>query len=269
MAPVKIRDKLWLWGHEAGSHDGAAGYEGTSRITPAEAAYYLDLPNLIMVRYRDRSGTPQPQPPYDQYALALRPLRRVVWSFVNEGGVTEDDEVAHVLELAGKFRNVTGAMMDDFFIDRDPQRRLAVHTPGQLRDIRERLTVAGRRLDLWAVLYTHQLGRPLRDHLAACDVVSLWTWHGRDLQHLERNLGRAEALHPGARLVLGCYLWDYGDKRPLPVESMERQCRAGLRWLQEGRIEGMIFLASCICDLGLESVEWTRRWIAEVGHREL
>ena len=86
--------------------------------------------------------------------------------------------------------------------------------------------------------------------------------------HSPRIAG-AEALHPGARLVLGCYLWDYGDKRPLPVESMERQCRAGLRWLQEGRIEGMIFLASCICDLGLESVEWTRRWIAEVGHREL
>ena len=37
------------------------------------------------------------------------------------------------------------------------------------------------------------------------------------------------------------------------------------KWLRQGRIEGMIFLASCICDLELEAVEWTRRWIAEVG----
>jgi hypothetical protein len=52
---------------------------------------------------------------------------------------------------------------------------------------------------------------------------------------------------------------------PLPV--MEQQCSLGLRWLQEGRIEGMIFLASCLCDLGLEPVEWTRKWIAEHGGR--
>ena len=53
-------------------------------------------------------------------------------------------------------------------------------------------------------------------------------------------------------------MWDYGAKRPMPVNLMEKQCETGLQWLQEGRIEGMIFLASCICDLGLETVEWTR-----------
>ena len=46
-------------------------------------------------------------------------------------------------------------------------------------------------------------------------------------------------------------------------------CELGLRWLREGRIEGMIFLASCICDLGIETVEWTRAWIAEVGEQKL
>jgi hypothetical protein len=46
---------------------------------------------------------------------------------------------------------------------------------------------------------------------------------------------------------------------------MERQCRIGLDWLRQGRIEGIIFLASCICDLGLEAVEWTREWIGKTG----
>ena len=49
------------------------------------------------------------------------------------------------------------------------------------------------------------------------------------------------------------------------MESTERQGEMGLRWLQEGRIEGIICLASCIHDLGLESGEWTRIWIAAVG----
>ena len=51
----------------------------------------------------------------------------------------------------------------------------------------------------------------------------------------------------------------------MPVSVMQKQCQLGLQWLQQGQIEGMIFLASCICDLGLEAVEWTRKWIQEVG----
>ena len=34
-------------------------------------------------------------------------------------------------------------------------------------------------------------------------------------------------------------------------------------------IDGVIFLASCICDLELQTVEWTRQWIAEVGEQLL
>jgi len=50
---------------------------------------------------------------------------------------------------------------------------------------------------------------------------------------------------------------------------MEHQCELGLKWLREGNIEGMILLASCICDLDLEAVEWTREWVATVGGEEL
>ncbi len=71
------------------------------------------------------------------------------------------------------------------------------------------------------------------------------------------------------RKMLGCYLWDYGRERAMPIELMQHQCETGLRWLQEGRIEGIVFLASCICDLEIEAVEWTRDWIARVGELEL
>jgi hypothetical protein len=46
---------------------------------------------------------------------------------------------------------------------------------------------------------------------------------------------------------------------------MKLQCEKGMRWLEEGRIEGMIFLANTVADLGFETVEWTRQWIEEVG----
>jgi hypothetical protein len=31
----------------------------------------------------------------------------------------------------------------------------------------------------------------------------------------------------------------------------------------------MIFVSSCECDLGLDTVEWLRGWIAEVGDQPL
>ena len=68
-----VRDRLWMWGHEAGSHDTGYNLPGPSRITPAEAALYLDVPNLLMVRYHDR-----PAPPFDQLAIPFRAFKRVV-----------------------------------------------------------------------------------------------------------------------------------------------------------------------------------------------
>ena len=131
MSAVTVRDRFWIWGHEAGSHDHGGGLPWTSRMTPAEGAFYLGVPNMIMVRYRDRSGTPLPLPPYDQYALAFRPLRRVVWSCVHAAGVTDPEEVQRVVDLARGNPNICAAMMDDFFYDEGDKRgrELAVHTP--------------------------------------------------------------------------------------------------------------------------------------------
>ncbi|MBI4553641.1 MAG: hypothetical protein HY710_15355 [Candidatus Latescibacteria bacterium] len=253
-----VRDHFWLWGHEAGSHDKGYGISGTSRMTPAEGAFYLGTPNLIIVRYNDL-----PAPPYDQYALALSPLRRVVWSIVGAGGRTDSEEVGRARALAARFPNITGVMMDDFF-KHDPT-HVAVHTPESLQAIRDQLTVSGRTLDLWVVLYQQQLDLPVSAHLQLCDVVTFWTWWAERLEQLEQNFAQFERLAPTSRKVLGCYMWDYGNRKPMPVALMEHQCQLGLRWLREGRIEGMIFLASCICDMGLETVEWTREWVRAVG----
>ena len=98
----------------------------------------------------------------------------------------------------------------------------------------------------------------------------LWIWgHEAGSHDTHWNTPRPSRMTPAEGAfcgkILGCYMWDYGRKQPMPLERMQYQCETGLRWLQEGRIEGMIFLASCICDLELETVEWTRRWIAAVG----
>ena len=253
-----VRDKFWIWGHEVGSHDQGWNTPAPSRMTPAEGAFYLGVPNIIMVRYKDL-----PAPPYEQYAHSFRPLQQFVWSIVGASGVTSDEELDHVRRLAERNPNMTGVMMDDFFRN-DPD-SAGVHTPEALQRIRDNLTVAGRTLDLWVVLYQQQFDLPIRDHLTQCDVVTFWTWWAERIEQLEDSFTQCEQLAPTSRKVLGCYMWDYGNKRPMPVSLMEKQCNLGLQWLQAGRIDGMIFLANCICDLELETVEWTRNWIQDVG----
>jgi hypothetical protein len=162
-------------------------------------------------------------------------------------------------------------MLDDFFgSEQSAQGDDRTVLPSEkLRELRDRMTVAGRRLDLWAVLYEHQLERPLAPYLELLDLVSLWTWDAGKLPGLESNLERLEKVAPRCGRVLGCYLWDYGKKEPMPLDLMRHQCEVGLGWLRQGRIAGMIFLASCLCDLELEAVEWTRNWLEQVGEQRL
>ena len=262
-----VRDRFWIWGHEAGSHTSPRAKEmwaipGNSRMTPAEGAFYMGIPNCVMVVFGDL-----PRPPFVQHALAFSPLKQVVWSIMGDASSTRNDQqsdLEEVLGLSARFPNITGAIMDDFF--HGEQARYSVQETSRLW---HRLHGATRPLDLWVVLYNRQLDLPIAPYLEFCDVVTFWTMVGSQLVDLERNFEKLVAVTPTKRRVLGCYMWNYGEKQPMSVERMRHQCELGLSWLKEGKIEGMIFLASCICDLELEAVEWTRSWIAEVGQETL
>src|SRR5690242_1006305 len=85
-APGTVRDRLWMWSHPAGSYNKAPnekewpftdyGFTKASRMTPAEGALYLGLPNVIFVRY---SGRPVPAA-FDSVARTLQPFKRIIWS---------------------------------------------------------------------------------------------------------------------------------------------------------------------------------------------
>lgn len=250
------RDKLWIWTHVAGSHNKDWNIPKPSRMTPLEGAVYLGVPNLMFIRYEDK-----PELPFDPYAISFRPMKRVVWSLTGAGGGTSDREREHVLALAQRYPNITGFIMDDFFNTVGK----GSLSPEQLQQLQQKLVIDGKKRPLHVVVYEYELELPIAEHLKHCDKITFWTWTADKLPDLERNLTRLEDISPNTGKLLGCYLWDYGRKRPMPLDSMKQQCETGLRLLRAGRIEGMIFLASNICDIELPSVEYTRKWIADVG----
>jgi hypothetical protein len=142
-------------------------------------------------------------------------------------------------------------------------------SPTQLKEIRERLSASGRKLPMTCVVYTHQISPRILPHVNEVDKVAMWTWRSDDLKDLEAKFEKLERIIRPTPILLGCYLYDYGGNKQMSVDRMKHQCELGLKWLHEGRIEGMIFLASNVCDMGLPAVEWTRGWINSVKDQEV
>ena len=68
---------------------------------------------------------------------------------------------------------------------------------------------------------------------------------------------------PGMRRMAGCYLWNYSGGRPLSIDELKRDCEIFYQMLMKGEIEGIIFCANCVLDVGGPAMDWVRGWIAE------
>jgi len=264
-------------------------------MTPAEGSFWLGVPNLLLIREHDFPRLPtsverwRAKTSFEQYAISFQPLDRVVWSVVGSGGKGGMNELPYVLPLATKFPNFTGIYLDDFIIDvkKQPDGRVAGRPalqPNDLKRAREQMKAVGRPMEIWVTLYTHEINPsrkrtspgfrgcepPLADFLDQFDVLTLWTWNSDELRELEQNLVALEKIAPKkARIALGLYIWDFQNRKPVPVELMQHQCELGLKWLREDRIHDMIFLANTVLDVGLPSAEFSRQWIKKVGSENL
>lgn len=292
-----VRDRLWIFTVLAGGDDDSlelGGIRGGSRMTPAEGAFWLGVPNLLLIRSHETPALPGGQrwrakTNFEQYAISFQPLQRVVWSVVGSGGKGGMNELSPALELARKYPNFTGIYLDDFIIDAKKQAdgrvvgRPALG-PDEIARAKEQMRAVGRPMQTWVTLYTHEINPsrtiaspafrgcepPLAGFLSLFDVLTLWTWNSDELPCLKENLAALEKIAPkGARIALGLYIWDFHNRKPVPVELMEHQCELGLEWLRDGRIHDMIFLANTVLDVGLPSAEFSRQWIQKVGGERL
>lgn len=239
-------------------------------MSPVEGALYLGVPNIYMNQANSglEAQIGRFEPPFGQYAIALRPFRRILWGLVGSGGFTSTEERKEGLELILKTPNFVGAHMDDFFISK-PTDKKAILTVDELRAIRQTLKSAGRPMEIYSTYYTSLLTLPLTEYLELLDGVTFWTWKPEDLVNLESNLAKVKEVAPRLKVILGCYLVDFTKKVSIPIPAMQQQCEFGLEALKQKRIEGMMFLSNGVMDVGFEAVEWTREWIQKVGETPL
>lgn len=262
-----VRDRLWMFSFATNSDFVHIGRR--SVMSAAEGNFYLGVPNILMVQSSVKEAPyGRFELPFEQYTVALRPLKNVAWSLVGSGGFNKADETAEVLAMAKRVPNFRGVMLDDFFTGKTEGRR-AQFTVEELADVRRKLDQTGKKLDIFATFYVRQFELPLKDYLDLIDVLTIWDMDSARARHVEDDLRKFERFYPHKRKMLGCYLVDYRKKCGMPVELVKHQCEVGLRWLEQGRLDGIVFMGNTVVDLGYESVEWTRQWVQRVGDTKL
>ena len=166
---AKLREKFWLWGQSPDSH--AVHKVPPSRMTAMEGCACFGIDRCCRVVMCSH-----PRPPFDQESIAMEPLKEVVWSIVGACGTVENNngkgDIDEVLRQADLFSNVTGGVLDDFFVSRE---RRDAFPPEALAEIRRRLkTEAKRPLALWVVVYATNLELPVKEYLDLWGGVGCW-----------------------------------------------------------------------------------------------
>jgi hypothetical protein len=257
---VKVRDLLWVWGNPEMATPGSHTTASFAEAGPAERARLLGVPNVILAG----QGLPNDDQEAGSLMRQVAAAPRVVWEIGPDGEgenrpFVYTQRLAQVRRLADAYPRVEGVLLDDMStvgIDRG-------FRPEHIRGIRELLPGRYRSVRIWGVVYTMSFERAgLGDYVRELDVISLWAWHAKDTVRLAQNVAECAQRFPGKPMVLGLYLFDYGDGRQMPADLLEAQCRTGLGLLQEGRVSGLVFLT---ITNDAAAVAWTARWIAEVG----
>ena len=271
------RDKFWLFGVKAHQDDiwlmpdwrtEKVTYSSRSRITPAEGAFILDIPNILMIQC---DGEPAP---FSKDALGYMEsfcrMDRVLWGSAGSGGFRVGNEEEFVCQLAEKYPNLTGVYLDDItscFRKLPDENERKIKCVEMLREVREKLNKACRPMETCITWYWHE--EPYPGMMEYVDSIALWTWNSDELPKLQQRFEALEESYRGKKILLGIYMYDYYNRKPVPNEYMELQCNYALELLKAGRIAGMIFLGNSVMGARLPSEYWLRDWIDAVKYTEV
>lgn len=261
------KDKLWLLGETPGAHHKVKGYKmpGENKMTPMEGLEEFGIRNLCRMKMRSDMPMTFMEDPYivddkgvmDKLSLTL--VGSAAWR-PKEG--TRDD-MDEILEIAKREKRLVSAINDDFFSGT----RAQFYTPDVLHEEREMLhTGADRPIEFWSVIYERDYTKDfdILPYTMEYDLTTLWIWYAEGVEHLQKYLDWGRTLTKDGRVILGVYMYDYGNCCPISDDHMKLQLDFTYEKLVSGEIEGAMLHSSCNMDLGLSSTVITKKWLEDV-----
>lgn len=251
-------DKLWLWAQTEGGHHRGEVYNlpGVNKMGPHEGAKFFGIKNICLVK-----TSIDGELSVSESTKRGEDCEKIVMSITGAGGCEfqsdGQNDLEEVIEAAHSNPKIVAGVMDDLI----GEARLKQYPAQKLAEIHERMNKKG--LEFWSVTYEYNLELDIEERLRQFDVTTFWTWIGEELPKLEENLKRIKEKADTDRVMLGVYMWNYGEKKPLHEDLMRYQLDFVRDKLEKNEIEGMILCSNCIADIGLSTVDMTREWIIQ------
>lgn len=256
MSKVKLRDQIWLWGHPENSCQEAVGTTQEMLVTPAQCARYFGLANVYYVPWGH---------PIDivAYSKDLDGIKKTGLSVETWGG-SESNRLDETFKLVPLFPNLNRLVFDDFFNGTTHH----IVTSGsvtipELEAMRDRIHAAG--LEMWVVLYQHQLDMDISAHLEVFDGVSFWFWSEPTVEEYHKYSQKFIDMTPGKRRLIGCYLFDFGRRKQASPELVRYQLDNNKVLMEQGIIEGVVMHNNNFGELDFAAYEEAKIWMDEHG----
>lgn len=264
---MKLRDKFWLWGHPEGAYNNGYGNTAASRMTPLEACLYLGVCNTFM--------TPLDIPVNKrQYNKSFVTLNNVAWDIGRDllKRMGDVSIVSEYLSEVKDFPNITAAVFDDFKSG-DKFKTFSVSDLEKIMDMLHTNDV--RRIESWMVLYTYEFGVDEKSdaeflpYLDAFDGIIMWTWEERDVKLIPEKFEMFKKHTPNNKRMFGCYLWNFGEKKPATREAVLWQLDFYREKIMLGEAEGVVLHTNTMADLDLDAYDAAVEWMKLHGDEEV
>lgn len=263
---ANLRDKIWLLGETPGSHHKAPYYRlpGVNTMTPMEGLEFYGVRNLCRMKmtsdgdlnYVDDALIVDEKGVMDRLSLSL--------TGAGERGVEMDkNTLDEIIAVAKKEKRLVSAINDDFFGGDRPK----FYTPEVLAEQRRILhTAVDRPIEFWSVVYerSYLSNEDVYAHAKQFDLTTFWIWFGENLKDIKKYFEWGKGLTKEGRVILGIYMWDYGNGCPIPDDVMKMQLDFAYEKLISREAEGIMLHSSNNSDIGLTATDITRKWLEDV-----
>lgn len=270
---MKIKDTLWIHALSKGASDMDLAKYGFplgqkrngSRVTPAEAAYYLGVNNIIMGMCDGAPASGSPEA--NDYLFTFTPMDKVLWPLCGNDGYRLGTEEGYLNRIKDTYGNVFGGYVGDVFASfralSEPER-----TKRAIELFREMKSRVGDT-PLYVSLYTHEIDIVSKELLESFDGIVMWMQDSDEIPFVQEGFEKIEEKFPKHRKMLGVSLFDTKNYRPTPLQLLDFNLRYGLKVVKTKRADGIVFGTNTVMGVGFETDSHLREWIKNNENTEI